>query len=85
MSNWERDGMEIPPTVRASVACAVFDVTNGVELNQDLAKILETQYFTEGWYLEAIEAVFEFNDWKLSVDLKKKFKKIFKDRKSTGA
>lgn len=85
MNSWERAGMEIPPTVKRSFACAVYDLCQGREITPESQLVLETQYFTEAFYFEAVEAIFEFNDWTLTVETRKTFRKIFRERKKTGA
>ena len=85
MNSWERPGMEIPPTVKRAFACAVYDFGRGEALTYEGKQVLETQYFTEGFFFEAVEAVYEFNDWKLTPELRKKFRKVFRDRQKTGA
>ena len=85
LNSWERPGMEVPPTVKRAFACAVYDLSRGEGLTSEGRQVLETQYFTEGFYFEAVEAVFEFNDWKLTADQRKVFRKVFRDRKKTGA
>ena len=85
MSNWERHGMEVPMTVKHSFACAVHDFARGSGLTVEGKKVLETQYFTEAFYFEAIEAIYEYNDWALTTENRKNFRKLFRARTSTGA
>lgn len=72
--------MEIPPTVRAVFACAVHDFGR-IGLDTEVVRSsLQKQYLSEAFFMEAVMAVYEYNDWSVSADLRKKFRKVFRDR-----
>lgn len=82
LNSWERPGMEIPPTVRAVFACAVYDFgRSGIE-SETIRATLQKQYLTEAFFVEAVLAVYEYNEWSLPADVKKKFRKVFRDKGS---
>jgi len=80
LNSWERPGMEIPPTVRAVFACAVYDFGRKSLETPSIRSVLQKQYLTESFFVEAVLAVYEYNEWSLPADLKKKFRKVFREK-----
>jgi hypothetical protein len=85
--SWERNGLNVPESVKSNFACAVWDfqkAPEGVEIPERDRKILETTYYHENNFLEAVEEVFKANFWPFDRASKIKFRKLFRERKSAG-
>jgi hypothetical protein len=82
LNSWERPGMEIPPMVRAVFACAVYDFGRSDLDTEAIRKALQQQYISESFFMEAVTAVYECNEWPVSADVRKKFRKVFRARTS---
>lgn len=72
-----RPGLLISDSYSAIFAKAVYDHRVG-RLTSDTIRELRTRYGTELYFMEAVEAIYEYNDWSLGIKTKRDLKKIFK-------
>jgi len=78
MSNDQnRPGFLIPDSYSAIFARAIYDHRAGM-VTADTIRELRTRYGTERYFMEAVEAIYEHNDWALGIKTKRDLKKIFK-------
>lgn len=81
--SWERPGLNIPESVKSTFACAVWDFRNG-ELPESARRLLETTYYHEVNFMEAVEETYKANYWPFDRSAKTKFRSLFRERKSAG-
>jgi hypothetical protein len=72
-----RPGLLIPDDYSAIFARSIYDHREG-HVSVETLKELRTRYGTERYFMEAVEAIYEHNDWKLGIKTKRDLKKIFK-------
>ena len=81
--SWERPGLNIPESVKSMFACAVWDFRND-KLPPEGQRILETTYYHEANFMEAVEEIYKANFWPFDRPVKTKFRALFRERKSAG-
>lgn len=69
--------LEIPDGYSAEFARALFEHRSG-NITYNVISELRNRFGTEKFFIEAVEAVYETNSWKLDIKTKRDLKKIFK-------
>ena len=72
-----RPGLEVPDGYSAEFTRAIYDHRMSA-LTQTGIRELRTRFGTEKFFVEAVEAIYEQNEWKLDIKTKRDLKKIFK-------
>lgn len=72
-----RPGLSVPDGYSPEFTRAIYDHRMG-HVSPTVIKEIRTRFGTEKYFVEAIEAIYEQNDWKLEIKLKRDLKKIFK-------
>lgn len=72
-----RPGLEVPDGYSQEFTRAIYDHRMG-NVSIGVIKELRTRFGTEKFFVEAVEAVYEQNEWKLDIKTKRDLKRIFK-------
>ena len=68
----------VPDGYSNEFARALYEHRNGNK-GYNVIKELRSRFGTEKFYIESVETIYEFNDWKLDIKTKKDLRKIFKE------
>jgi hypothetical protein len=71
-----RPGLEVPEGYSSEFTKALYDHRQGYKLPHVISEI-RNRFGTERYFLEAVESVYEQNNWKLDIKSKRELKKIF--------
>jgi hypothetical protein len=74
-----RPGLEVPDGYSAEFARALYDHRMGNTYPSVISEI-RNRFGTERYFLEAVEAVYEQNEWKLDIKTKRSLKKLFSEK-----
>jgi len=74
-----RPGLTLPDPMDCpqAIAEAVWDVRNR-NSGEHTRKLFREKYFTESFFMLAVEATYAANDWMFTADEKKKFRKLYR-------
>ena len=73
-----RPGLSIPDGYSPEFTRALYDFRMGNKW-PNVIRELKTRFGTSKFYIEAVETIYEHNEWKLDQKTKKELKKIFND------
>ncbi len=68
----------VPDGYSHEFARALYEHRNGNK-EYSIIKELRTRFGTEKFFVESVETIYEFNEWKLDIKTKKDLRKIFKE------
>jgi hypothetical protein len=71
-----RPGLEVPDGYSPEFTRALYDHRMGNKYPNVISEI-RSRFGTERYFLEAVESVYEQNEWKLDIKTKRELKKIF--------